>query len=80
MAYADMSWEATLKYRPDLTAGAYILVNCIRNNPSARMRYFRAAWADQSPSFFKNWSKSFDCALMSTLETFDEPENGCDIH
>ncbi len=24
-------------------------------------------------------SKSFDCALVSTMETYDDPENGCNM-
>ena len=34
------------------------------------------SWSDTASAMTDTGSKSFDCALVSTMETYDDPENG----
>ncbi len=61
-----MSLEETLKYQPDLTVGACVLLNCLQNEP--QNAELRAAWAEQ----LQAWDEVVLYSLISLNILFEK--------
>ena len=69
MFYRSHRMDPVMIRRPDIDNGAFVL------SPES-VWYARALLLFSASALTDTGSKSFDCALVSTLETYNDPENG----